>query len=426
MKQAVVFLSIFFSLQSFSQHAPDAVYSQSIKTAKLFLQNNQLSMPIINLNSFDLMELHFDDMDAYAKNYFYTFQLCNADWSVADINPFDYLKGFTQNRITQYRPSSIALVKYMHYQAILPEKNCVPTKSGNYLLKVFLNSDTNQLAFVKRFFVVESKTAIGAQLLQPFNANQFKTHQKIQFSINTQKLNVFNPQQQVKVLLMQNNRWDNARFISRPAFIRNNQLEYDGEADGIFSAAKEYRWIDLRSFRFQSDRIEKASINATNTDVILKADGNRVNERYLYYRDFNGFYEIVTTDLVNNWWQSDYAKVKFTYVPNNNQPFAGQDVFVLGELTQNTLSQAGRMEYNATKGVYEKEFLLKQGIYSYMYVTKPKNGALNTAQTSQTEGDYWETENVYNILVYFRSFNGRHDELLGFTTVNTGVRREGF
>lgn len=392
----------------------------------MFLQNNQLSTPILNLNSFDLMELHFDDMDAYAKNYFYSFQLCNADWSVADINPFDYIKGFTQNRITQYRPSSIALVKYMHYQATLPEKNCVPTKSGNYLLKVYLNSDTNQLAFVKRFFVVESIAAIGASLLQPFNANQFKTHQKIQFSVNTQKLNVFNPQQQVKVLLMQNNRWDNARFITRPAFIRNNQLEYDGEADGIFTAGKEYRWIDLRSFRFQSDRIEKASINTASTDVFLKPESNRLNERYLYYRDFNGFYEIVTTDLINNWWQSDYATVKFTFTPNNNQPFAGQDVYVLGELTQNTLTKEGKMDYNASKGVYEKSFLLKQGIYSYMYVTKPSNGALNTAQTAQTEGDYWETENVYNILVYFRSFNGRHDELLGFTTVNTGVRRIGF
>lgn len=426
MKKIIITLSLFISSQCFSQHQPDAVYSKSIKTAKLFLQNNQLSTPILNLNSFDLMELHFDDMDAYAKNYFYTFQLCNADWSVADINPFDYLKGFTQNRITQYRPSSIALAKYMHYQATLPEKNCVPTKSGNYLLKVYLNSDTNQLAFVKRFFVVESIAAIGAQLLQPFNANLFKTHQKIQFSINTQKLNIFNPQQQVKVMLMQNNRWDNARFISRPAFIRNNQLEYDGEADGIFAAGKEYRWIDLRSFRFQSDRIDKAKIGESSTDVILKTEGNRINERYLYYRDFNGFYEIVTTDLVNNWWQSDYATVKFSYIPTNNQPLAGQDVYILGELTQNTLTKDGKMEYNAQKGLYEKTFFLKQGIYSYIYVTKPTNGALNTAQTAQTEGDYWETENVYNILVYYRSFNGRHDELVGYTTVNTGVRRIGF
>ena len=88
------------------------------------------------------------------RDSYYTYQLCNADWSEADINPFDYIKGFTQNRIFESRPSSVTLSKYVHYQAILPEKNCIPSKSGNYLLKVYLNGDLDQVAFTKRMYVL--------------------------------------------------------------------------------------------------------------------------------------------------------------------------------------------------------------------------------------------------------------------------------
>src|SRR4051812_34056477 len=52
-----------------------------IKTVQLYMIGNQLTNPILELNTGDRMELHFDDMDADIKSYSYTFQLCNADWS---------------------------------------------------------------------------------------------------------------------------------------------------------------------------------------------------------------------------------------------------------------------------------------------------------------------------------------------------------
>ena len=86
-----------------AQRLPDHVYMPNIRTPKLFQQNNQQSLPLITLGAGDQLELHFDDMLGVVRNYYYTFELCNADWTPADVNVFDYIKGFTQNRLSQYR-----------------------------------------------------------------------------------------------------------------------------------------------------------------------------------------------------------------------------------------------------------------------------------------------------------------------------------
>lgn len=416
----ILFCFVFISSVQivFAQNS-EQVFNEKIKTIKLFQQNNQESIPLINLNSSDLLELHFDDFDDNIKNYFYTYQLCNADWSEANMNPFDYIKGFTQNRIIQVRPSSNTLNKYVHYQATLPERNCIPTKSGNYLLKVFLNGDLENVVFTKKMYVVNSLAAIGLQIFQPFDNTIYKTHQKLQLVVNTDQLNLYNPRQQLKVALFQNQRLDIAKLDLQPTFMRDKIFEYNAEEDCIFPAGKEYRWLDLRSFRFESDRIERKDESKNPIDVFLKPDATRVNIRYLYYRDLNGWYDITTTDLVNNWWQTGYANVHFVYTPDNNQPFNGQDIYIVGELTGNVLNEDNKMIFNETKGVYEKTLFLKQGYYSYSYVTKSSTDKNALASFELTEGNYWETENLYSVFVYYRSFSGRHDELVGFTTSNS-------
>jgi hypothetical protein len=398
---------------------------KDIRTVKLFQQNNQQSMPLLALNSGEVLELHFDDLCGYAKNYYYTFQLCNADWLAADVSVFDYIRGFTQNRLSQYRISSIATTKYVHYQALLPERNCIPTKSGNYLLKVFLDGDTSKLAFTKRMMIVDSKASIGAMVQQPFDNEILRTHQKVQFSVNTLQLNILSPQQ-VKAVVLQNNRWDDAVTNIQPVFIRGNVFEYNGEQDCIFPAGKEYRWADLQSFRFESDRVDHVDRRTEPNDIFIKPDLERNNLRYIFFRDRNGWDEINSSESINPWWQSDYANVHFTFAPVNNQPFAGKNLYLLGEMAGNQIGDTSKMAYDAARGVYTKTLLLKQGYYSYTYVTRDIKNVSARSETSLTEGNFWETENEYTILFYYRPFSARHDELVGITTINSRNGRLGF
>lgn len=401
---------------------PDETYHANIRTVKLFMKDNQLSYPIIQLGSTEQLELHFDDLDGFVKNYSYTFQLCDADWKPNPyLGPFDFIKGFTQQRISQYRVASIATQEYVHYQAILPDRNCAPSKSGNYLLKVFLNGDTSKLAFTRRMLVVDQRADIGAQVQQPFGARNFKTHQKVHLVVNKTKLDVMNPHQQIRTVILQNFRWDNTAKYIQPSFIKQHTLEYNSENDAVFPGGKEFRWIDLRSFRFKSERVDSNDLDRKPFYIVAKPDGERNTQRYLFFRDLNGFYEVTTTDLINPWWQSDYAKVKFTFVPNGNQPYPDKEVYIAGEFTGYKLNPQARMDYNAELGVYQKEFLLKQGYYSYTYLTKDIKGNIPSAE--QTDGNIWETENDYTVLVYYRSLTGRHDELVGVTSVNSRLSR---
>lgn len=419
----LILFSLCYRLQA--QRLPDQVYMPAIKTVKLFQQNNQQSLPLLTLHSTDQLELHFDDMSGYARNYYYTYILCNADWTRADVNVFDYIKGFTQNRLSQYRMSSFTSSKYVHYQALLPERNCIPVKSGNYLLLVYLDADTAKPAFTRRMLIVDNKVSIGAQVQQPFDNGLLRTHQKIQFSVNTQELNVLSPQQ-TSVVVLQNNRWDDAVKNIQPSFIRNKVLEYNGEQDCVFSAGKEYRWADLQSFRFQSDRVDRVDKTKEPNDIFIKTDVERNNLRYLFFRDRNGWDEIATTESVNPWWQTEYANVHFTFAPARNQPYAGKNLYLLGQMTDNQVGDTSLMNYDAEKGVYTKTLLLKQGYYSYTYVTKDAKHLAAKAETALTEGNYWETENQYTILFYYRSFSSRYDELVGITTINSRNGAGGF
>ena len=413
------------TISGFAQDLPDHIYMPEIHSVKLFQQGNQSSMAMIALNSQDLLELHFDDLSGVVKNYYYSFELCNADWTKADINVFDYIKGVTQNRLDQYRFSTIATSKYVHYEALLPEKSCLPVKSGNYLLKVFLDADDTKLAFTKRMMIVDKRVNINARLQQPFDTELMRTHQKLQFTVNTLQLNLLSPQQ-AKVVILQNNRWDNAITDIQPSFIRGNVLEYSGEQDCLFMAGKEYRWADLQSFRFLSDRIDKIEHNRDQPDIFIKPDPERNGLRYLSYRDRNGWEEFNTTESVNPWSQTDYAYVHFSFVPRNNQSFVGKSVYLLGELTANEIGDSSKMYFDAEKGMYTKTLLLKQGYYSYIYVTKDIKNPDAKADLSVTEGNHWETENDYAILFYYRSFSSRYDELIGITSVNSRTLGIGF
>src|SRR5450432_3771551 len=184
---------------SLKAQEPDKVYATNLYNIKLNYSGNQLAYPIIKLNSSDRLDLNFDDLDGGVRNYSYTWQLCNADWSRAILSEFDYIKGFTQNRITTWRNSSIALVKYTHYSVTLPESSCVPSRSGNYLLKVFDDGDTSKVIFTRRVLVLQEKSSVGAQIQQPFDGRYFKTHQKIIFTVNLGNVNIINALQQINV-----------------------------------------------------------------------------------------------------------------------------------------------------------------------------------------------------------------------------------
>ena len=417
-------LTFFCSCSMLSQaQNVERVYKPNISTVQLFQYGNQQAMPIYTLNSGDQIELGFDDMEGSLKSYYYTYVLCDYNWKPVDINPFDYIKGFTQNRISTYRYSSIAYTRYTHYQAILPERNSYPIKSGNYLLKVFLDGDTSKLVFTKQLLVLDLKSAVAAAVVQPFTPQYFSTHQRIRFTATVSGLNTFSAAQQVKAVVLQNNRWDIAQRDIAPTFVRGNSLEYNSENVAVFAAGKEWRWLDLRSFRLQSDRVDHANYNKSSTDIFLKTDIDRTPQRYVYFPDYNGMYNITTYESINPFWQGDYATVYFKFASPNGEAYPGKNIYLAGGLTDYALSDKWKMKFNEEKKIYEATAFLKQGYYNYTYISVDEK---NPADRIALEGNYWETENSYTVLIYYKSFTDRSDQLIGVSRINSRNDRPGF
>jgi len=419
MKKYLVFLPLLVCISASAQ-IPDSIYSDRIKSVQLHVYGNQLLYPVIRLNSNDRLELHFDDLDANVKSYYYTYQLCNVDWTPVIMSQFDFIRGFSSQRLSTYRLSSIAFTRYTHYTAVLPDGNSVPTRSGNYILKVYRDADTSKLIFTKRMLVVDEKSTIPAEIQQPYNGQIFRSHQKVHFKVNlNERVNVANHLQQIKVVILQNNRWDNAVIDLRPTFFSRNSLEYNTENDAVFPAGKEWRWLDLRSFRLQSDRVANAKYGKTSTEVFLKPDLPRAAQLFNFFGDYNGNYTIQTTENVNPYWQSDYATVHFSFMPSGIAPMNDKDIYLFGALTNYSFNEEAKLKFNEEKGAYETSLFLKNGYYDYCYVTIDRNSPKRQASFEFTEGNYWESENTYTILVYYRPLGGRADELIGFTKVNS-------
>jgi hypothetical protein len=363
-------------------------------------------------------------MDAGVKNYYYTFVLCNTDWSPAQMSQFDYLKGYSQVRITTYRNSSMAFKRYTHYQAVLPDRNATPIKSGNYLIKVFLNGDTAKLAFTRRFLVTEAKMNISPQIMLPSSQQFFQTHHRLQLQLDTRNLDIRYPQQQLKIVVLQNNRWDNALKLSAPTFVRQDMLQYSNEVEMMMPAGKEFRWLNLRSFRLLGDRIRKQENTDSTFILFVKEDLPRMPRQYFYYRDLNGMFINETTEPINPMWNADYARVHFSFKPPNGQPYTNGELIIMGELTNYGKDREAVMHFNHENGTYEGELFLKQGYYDYQYALRTYANGKIEISSNQTEQNTWETENNYMILVYYRQLGGRYDELIGVRQINSQFNKD--
>jgi len=93
-------------------------------------------------------------------------------------------------------------------------------------------------------------------------------------------------------------------------------------------------------------------------------------------------------------------------------------------LTNYTADDNSRMTFNPETGGCEGTVFLKQGYYNYNYVTMDaKEKYPNRFSFANTEGNFNSTENNYTVLVYYRAFGARWDELIGYAQLNSVIQR---
>ena len=113
--------------------------------------------------------------------------------------------------------------------------------------------------------------------------------------------------------------------------------------------------------------------------------------------------------------QSEYVDVLFTlYSPGE---MYGEDIYIFGGLSDWEFKPEFKMAYNPAIYAYVGKAKLKQGYYDYIYAAVSQE--TGEADFEVTEGDWYETENQYTILIYYRPFGSRFDQLIGILDLNS-------
>jgi len=390
---------------------PPSIYKNGslntqIKTLLCHKKEDELSLPILNLNTDNQLLVSFDDLDADIKDYYYTIIHCNSDWSTSDLMQSEYISGFTDEPITDYEFSFNTLQKYTHYKFNFPVDELKPILSGNYVFKIF--EEGGKTIAYKRFMILENKITIEAQVRRATLAESRNTKHEIDFIIKHPNLDIADPFSDIKVTIKQNNKEDNAITGLTPIHVKNNELVYDYEDDNTFLGNNEFRHFDIKSLRFQSDRIKGITYDSTYNHVYLFNDRKRPFDHYSIQPDINGKFLIKSQEGWKTAIEADYAFVHFTLAVDH---ISYGDIFVIGGFSDWKLRDEFKLKYNAKQKRYEGNAYLKQGYYNYHY-------ALNDTITKRVdvsfiEGTHYQTRNDYYIYVYYRSIGDTYDRFVG-------------
>jgi hypothetical protein len=421
MNLRILLLALVFARFSASaQTNPAVILDPNILTVQLYLAGAPLTQPVVELNAAaGSLMLEFDHYGPDIKDYLYTFQHCNSDWKPSDLNDNEYIDGFTEDRITDFSNSFNSLTNYTHYRLGLPNRNMRWSKSGNYLLKVFDNDDDRRLVLVRRFMVVEPLWGVEAQFVRTAQVQYMNTHHEIDFTVLHRSTRVQNPINDVKAFVLQNGRWDNAIGPLSTNFTRaGDQLVFDYQDKIVFPAGKEWRFFDMRSFDYRGERVRRIEEKRDYYEVTLQPDESRANTAYIFRGDLNGRYSIENTNFNQTLSQCDYARVLFSI--QRNLPEDDADVYVFGELSDWQLHPEFKMIYDPEAKVYYAEPFLKQGYYNYQYVLV--NRESGKMDEDGYEGNWYETGNLYTILVYFRPFGARFERLMAAVSLDSRQR----
>lgn len=411
----IILLSIAFAFSAKAQanryYYENAIYRDDIKSVKLFREGFELSSPVMELNEDIRLVLKFDDLSNQIKNYYYTIIHCDHNWNESFLPQNDYLEGFTENPLNDYVRSINTTFPYINYQLGIPNEDMRFKISGNYILLVYENMDKENLVLARRFYVTENAVDIAGNVRRPTSDSNRGQNQEVNFVINHPNLKIDNPFEDVKVVIMQNWRWDNAIRNLKPLFVKNNQLDYSNMREAIFKAGNEFRYFDIRSRRVNGEGVRDISFHRPYFHVTLRTDEVRSNKPYFFYKEMDGRYAVESRERVQDYdTECDYVFVHFNL--KLNAPLLGGTVNVFGELSNWNANKSNEMTWNFEKSCYELSLLLKQGYYNYMYVYVPE-GAL-IADHVNLEGSFWETRNEYQIFVYYKEFSGRYDRLIAF------------
>ena len=391
----------------------DASYEEEIRTVRLYPgQPNSIDVfepPVVRVGSSNLT-LEFDDLVAAHEEYRVKLIQSKHNRKPSGLKTLDFFIDFNEFIITNYEYSTDTKIGYIHYTFRVP-----PVKAtGNYLLVAYRGTNEKDIVLTKRFMVFQQQ--VGIELLSGTSGltSMRRRNQQIDFKINYESVELVNPLDRIHVVMRQNQQDFNAITDLNPSNFREGMLEYRFfNFENNFSAGNEYRFFDMRSLRYPGQNVAKVDLLKRPSEAYLMNEAPRIYQAYAQYNDINGDFFIQNQDTGGSS-ESDYLYTTFSLVMK--EPIGGA-IHVVGRMNNFDLNETSKMEYNTRSKTYTNTQLLKQGFYNYQYIVKS-----DTLNYHYLEGNHFDTENDYEIFVYYTPPNVRGDQLIGYQQVTLNAR----
>lgn len=408
MKKAIFFLSLVFICNLNICAQRNEILDKNIASLQVVANNDWLSLPIITLNSNDFVNISFDDLTHEYHRYCYKIEHCEADWQTSSaLFESDYIDGFASgNTIDDVQESTNTVQLYTHYKISFPNNKCRPKISGNYRVTIYDENDEKHVVCRAYFMIVEPSMAVQLNVTTNTDIDINGKHQQVEMAIDYGNNIVSNPQTQIKTVVMQNSRWDNAVINAHPQYIKANGLQWIHCKDYIFDGGNEYRKFETLDVTHTTMGLESINWDGHNYHAWIWTDEPRPS--YIYDKDANGAFLIRNSDNIDNDVNSDYIITHFRL----KTPQTADPIYINGFFTNDRFLPQYEMKWNEKNQQYEGELLLKQGYYSYQYLMMKPEGKLKPVPS---EGNFYQTENTYQALIYFKANGDRTDRLVGYT-----------
>ena len=389
-------------------------YRAEIKTIRMYPEFEVLSDPVMNLNSGEHIVLDFDDLNGETKDYYYKIIHCTSNWESSNLSYSDYIDGFEINQISNYDFSFNTYFNYVHYNLTIPNNDIKIKLSGNYLLQVFEDYNEDNLVLTRRFYVMEPKVMIEAEVKRASLVEKMNSHQEIDFTLKT-GIYINDPFKELKVVVQQNNMWDSRNESLKPLYIKDGEFIYDYQDENLFPGTNEFRSFNAKDIKFESQGIKSIEFIRPYYHFFLTKSEVRRFKVYFYDEDLNGKYAVDVANGRDIDVEADYVFVHFTLA--YPAPLVDGNLYIYGMLSDWGFHSYNKMKYNFDTKSYDCTMLLKQGYYNYMYAFY-KDGETKS-DIGYIESNHYETENDYSIFVYLKENSSRHEKLIGYKKVNS-------
>ena len=385
--------------------------SPQIRSLQVVANQDWLSPPVIRLGSDDVIHVAFDELSHNFHRYVYRLEHCEEDWTPSEeIFESDWLEGFNDNIIDDYQNSVNTTVAYTHYTLQIPNERCRLTMSGNYRLHILDEDQEGEEVAVAEFRVTEESMTLLLAATTNTDIDTNGSHQQLSMSLGFGSNVVTRPDEQIRTVVMQNQREDNLRRNVGPNLTSTNGLEWTHNRQLIFQGGNEYHKFEVLDPSHPTMGIDFIRWDGTYFQVWPYLNEPRPN--YIYDEDADGAFYIRNSDNVENDTASDYVwinyRLKAPRLPEGCVVIDGQWATSADDRYQYV------MNYNEAESLYTARILQKQGYYSYQYLWLKDDG---TTHLLPSEGNFFETENRYQAFVYYKGTGERTWRLVAYRQI---------